>query len=57
LPASVLYAIGSARLACLGRVDSVQANTLSRDLKRVAVDDARLAGDVGENRDRAGAWR
>ena len=43
--------VSLADLGALGRVDAVKPDALSRDLKRVAVDDTRLAVDVGEGVD------
>ena len=36
----------------IGRVDAVESDTLARDLDCVTVNDTRLAGDLGEDRNR-----
>ena len=41
--------VGETSLAGFGRVDAMQADTVLTDFNGVAVDDAGLAGDLGED--------
>ncbi len=46
-PAMPALSVCYAGLLALRCINAVKSDALSRNLKRVAVDDARLAGDVG----------